>query len=69
MFREAYGVYARTEDPLFKGLSMGLLAGSVGLLVHAMGANTFTIVRIMEPFWLTVGMVVCAGHLESTEQT
>ena len=68
VFRAASHVYSESDDPLFKGLSMGLLAGAVGLLVHGLGANTFTIVRIMEPFWLTVGMIVCAGHLESAER-
>ncbi len=27
-------------------------------LVHAIGANTFIIVRIMEPFWLCAGLIV-----------
>jgi hypothetical protein len=34
------------------------------LLVHGLGANTFTIVRIMEPFWLLTGLVVSAQKLE-----
>jgi len=46
---------------------MGLLVGLVGLLVHAVGANTFIIVRIMEPFWLTVGLVVSAARIEPIE--
>ncbi|MFP6645103.1 MAG: hypothetical protein VCF24_16315 [Candidatus Latescibacterota bacterium] len=36
-----------------------------GLLVHAVGANTFIIVRIMEPFWLLAGLVVSGAKLES----
>ena len=57
-------VYRHDDDGLVRGLSMGLIAGLVGLLVHGVGANTFTIVRIMEPFWLTVGLVTCAGELQ-----
>lgn len=67
VYRQAIVVYRRTTDPLYGGLSMGLLAGLVGLLVHGVGANTFTIVRIMEPFWLLVGLVVCAGRLEEAD--
>ncbi|MEW6755058.1 MAG: O-antigen ligase family protein [Candidatus Latescibacterota bacterium] len=64
ILRESLAVFRGASDPLFRGLAMGTIAGTVGLLVHAVGANTFIIVRIMEPFWLTVGLVVCAGRLE-----
>jgi hypothetical protein len=37
---------------------MGFLAGFIGLLFHAIGANTFIIVRIMEPFWFMAAMVL-----------
>jgi O-antigen ligase len=38
------------KQPLHQGLIRGFLAGYVGLMFHAIGANTFIIVRIMEPF-------------------
>ena len=63
ILRETYRVYKEATDPLFKGLATGLLAGTVGLLVHALGANTFIIVRIMEPFWLAVGLVISAAGI------
>jgi O-antigen ligase len=44
-------------DPLLFGFTSGFLAGFVGLLVHAIGSNSFIIVRIMEPFWLFVGLI------------
>lgn len=58
MFREAYRIFRGVRDPLRKGLSMGFLAGFVGLLFHGIGANTFIIVRIMEPFWFLAAMVI-----------
>ena len=51
-----------------KGLVFGFIAGYIGLLVHAIGANTFIIVRIMEPFWLLVGIIVVLPKLEGVAQ-
>jgi len=53
------------KTPYFKGLSIGFLAGYIGLLVHALGANTFIIVRIMEPFWFFAGIITVLPILES----
>jgi O-antigen ligase len=50
--------YRTLTIPWAQGLVLGFLAGYAGLLVHAIGANTFIIVRIMEPFWLIVGLIV-----------
>ena len=58
LFRVGLITYQQSQDPFTKGLALGFLFGFVGLLVHAIGANTFIIVRIMEPFWLYVAMVV-----------
>jgi hypothetical protein len=44
--------------PWTRGLAIGFLAGYAGMLIHAIGANTFIIVRIMEPFWLLAGLIV-----------
>ena len=41
-----------------RGIALGFLAGTVGLLIHAVGSNTFIIVRIMEPFWFFAGVIV-----------
>jgi O-antigen ligase len=51
-------------DPLHRGLALGLVAGLAGLMTHAIAANTFLIVRIMEPFWLLTGLLVAAIGLE-----
>lgn len=67
LFREARAVLKATRDPLFKGVALGFLAGFVGLVGHSLGANTFIIVRIMEPFWLLAGMVMTIPRLEAAE--
>ena len=35
--------------------------------LHAIGSNTFIIVRIMEPFWFFAGIVLMLPQLERTE--
>jgi O-antigen ligase len=53
------------KNPFHKGIAYGFLAGFVGLLFHAIGANTFIIVRIMEPFWFYAGIVAVLPELEN----
>jgi hypothetical protein len=64
IYRYALGVYRNTKDPFFKGLTLGYLGGFIGLLIHAIGCNTFIIVRIMEPFWFLTAMVVMIPQIE-----
>jgi hypothetical protein len=45
-------------DPFDRGVAMGFIAGTFGLLAHAIGSNTFIVIRIMEPFWLFAGIVL-----------
>lgn len=65
IFRQAYHVFRNTLGSFERALSMGFLAGFVGLLFHAIGANTFIIVRIMEPFWFVLAMVIMIPKLAS----
>jgi len=52
------------REPEDRGLALGFVAGTIGLLVHAIGSNTFIIVRIMEPFWFFAGVIVMLPLLE-----
>ncbi len=70
LIRQCYG---EIEDQTFKGVALGALCGFAGLLVHAVGANTFIIVRIMEPFMIIVGLLFAAlivqqDQVESSQQ-
>jgi len=65
IFRLTYRIAKEAAEPFDKGLSIGFLAGFIGLLVHAVGSNTFIIVRIMEPFWFVLAMVIMLPDLES----
>lgn len=68
IFRLAKGVLKEASDPFHRGLAMGFLAGFVGLLCHGIGANTFIIVRIMEPFWFVTAMVIMIPEIEKAEK-
>ena len=56
--------YKRLDDPVIKGAALGTLCGYGGLLFHAIGANSFIIVRIMEPFMILLGLILAAMLLE-----
>jgi O-antigen ligase len=51
---------AAASEPLAGALATGMLAGFGGLLAHAVGTNTFILIRIMEPFWLLTGLVAAS---------
>jgi len=67
VFRMIYDNMQKLQNVYFKGLTFGFLAGYIGLLFHAIGANTFIIVRIMEPFWLMAGIVAVLPTLDKKE--
>jgi len=56
--------YDEIKDPILNGASLGAICGFAGLLVHAIGANTFIIVRIMEPFMILIGLLVAALFIQ-----
>ena len=57
--------FRKVETPLLKGLILGYLAGFIGLLFHALGSNTFIIIRIAEPFWFLTAIVVKLPDIET----
>ncbi|MBI4633954.1 MAG: O-antigen ligase family protein [Deltaproteobacteria bacterium] len=52
------------DDPFYVGVSTGFIAGFFAMLIHAVGANTFIIVRIMEPFWFLTAIVIIIPQIE-----
>lgn len=40
------------------GVTLGYLAKSAGQIIHAIGKNTFIIVRIMESFWFLTAIII-----------
>ncbi|MDO9575167.1 MAG: O-antigen ligase family protein [bacterium] len=64
ILKHSLRIFRQTEDNLYKGLSLGLVAAFVGILFHAVTANSFIIIRIMEPFWFLTGMVMAIPGLQ-----
>lgn len=57
LLREGFHSYREADGWWEEGICIGYLAGLLGLMFHALAANTFIIVRIMEPFWFFTGAV------------
>ena len=57
IFQQIFTVYKYSQIPLQKSLALGLLCGTIGLLFHGLGATTFYIVRISEPYWMFLALM------------
>lgn len=65
LWRCARESFLSQADPFAKGLAHGFLLALVAMLAHGVGANTFIIIRIMEPFWLCAGLVMLLPTLST----
>ena len=68
IFKQTLKIYRSTNDDWYRGLAIGFLAGHVGLIFHAVTANTFILIRIMEPYWFLAAMVMMIPQLEKREE-
>jgi O-antigen ligase len=66
ILRLGWGVRHQCLDTKYQGLTLGYVAGAIAMLVHSIGANTFIIVRIMEPFWFITGVIALLPALVIT---
>jgi len=67
IWRDVWRSYRVVTTPWYRGFAIGYLAGFAGLLFHALGANTFIIVRIMEPFFILTGVAILLPAMERLE--
>lgn len=57
ILQTAWNTYQGARNTPFEGIALGYLAGLVAMAAHGFGANTFIIVRIMEPFWFFTAVI------------
>jgi hypothetical protein len=69
IFKAGQRSFLETKGNNFaQGLSLGFLAGFVGLLFQSFSAETFILIRIMEPFWFVAAMVLVIRELPEISQ-
>ena len=67
LFRNTLYIYKEIDDPFVKGLSLGFLAGFVGLLFQSFAAAIFILIRVMEPFWMLAAIIVAIPGIAKEE--
>ena len=67
ILRLGWSVHRQCLSTKYEGLTTGYLAGSIAMMVHSIGANTFIIVRIMEPFWFLTGIITLLPAFVASE--
>ena len=65
LYRQARMAYRSVRRPFHRGVALGYMAGLAGLTAHAIFANTFIIIRIMEPFFFLTAILVRMPRLET----
>lgn len=69
LYSEARRTYSLAVSDFERGLALGYMGGLAALCVHGLSANTFVVVRIMEPFWFMTALLMTVRrlHLEDEE--
>lgn len=55
--------YLWSRDPVARALAVAMFALTIGLIVHSFGTISFLIVRIMEPYWFLMALVVVSRQI------
>lgn len=62
--RQGWRLARNGTNPLGRGLGVGFVLGLFGIFLQSLVNNTFIIIRIMEPFWLLLGLVTVLNRLQ-----
>lgn len=62
--RTGYRCYRYSEDRLTRGLGLGLISGTAGMMAQALFTELFVVIKVATPFWLLVGLAERSWLLE-----
>jgi len=65
--RLSFHYLLKARDNFALGITIGFIAGFVGLLFHSISTNSFIIIRIMEPFWFMAAIIVSLPDILARE--
>jgi hypothetical protein len=65
--RHTLRVYRTAGDSFYKGMALGFFCAHIAMIAHAITANTFIIIRIMEPYWFIAAMLMAVPRIEAAE--
>ena len=64
----SYRLYRKINVTLIRSISLATIACIIGLLFQSLTTNTFIIVRIMEPFWFLIALVMTVPDVYGVEE-
>lgn len=67
MLALAYRLYKRAQDPLYRGLGLGLLLATCSCIVANFFGDRWTYLEITAPLWVLFGTAACALQLAEAE--
>jgi O-antigen ligase len=67
MLSLGYRLFRRDDDPLFRGLGLGLFLATCCSVVANFFGDRWNFIEISGPMWVLVGAAVCAIHLKAVE--
>jgi putative inorganic carbon (HCO3(-)) transporter len=63
MLALAYRLFKKAEDPLYRGLGLGLFLAICSCIIANFFGDRWTYLEITGPLWVLVGVALCATHL------
>jgi O-antigen ligase len=67
MLALAYRLYKGAEDPLYRGLGLGLFLAICSCIIANCFGDRWTYLEITGPLWVLVGTAICATHMPVDE--
>jgi O-antigen ligase len=69
MLAVGYRLFKRAEDPLFRGLGLGLFLAIWACIVANCFGDRWTYLEITSPLWVLIGTAICASQMPESNST